>query len=176
MDGVLSYRHFIGVYMSWQTEMVPLVRVLINDITTPVTYTDERLESLIVTSAQLVSMSVEFDYSYSMNIAAGTISPDPTINRDDPFINLVSLYSAWIISLGEAKAGAAMAIRVVDGPSTVDASQSSKDKMALSQLMKKYYEHAKAQYIMGNSRAAQAILTPYTTEMAVLGLFYGDLS
>lgn len=162
--------------MTWQTEMVPLVRVLINDVATPATYSDARLEALIVSSAQMVCFGVDFDTDYTISIVDGTISPDPTTDRDDAFINLVSLYSAWIISLGEAKVGAAMSIRVVDGPSTIDASQAAKDKMSLAMNMKKYYELAKIQFLSGNSRAGAAILTPYTTAMAELGLFYGDFS
>ena len=77
----------------WKKEMTSLLRYVINDTdTTRREYTDERLCSLIITSAQLTQGVVDFPRDYTIDVANSGISPDPTAGaRDNGFINLVLL-------------------------------------------------------------------------------------
>ena len=86
--------------MSWQGEMTTIVRQLIYDVDPAnYTYSDERLETTILVSAQLVSTEVDFEETYRIDVEQCTLTPDPTdptqtaanADKDDGFINLVSL-------------------------------------------------------------------------------------
>ena len=48
--------------MTWQTEMTPILRYLINDIDpTSYTYTNTRLQNTILISSQLLLKEVDFE-------------------------------------------------------------------------------------------------------------------
>ena len=61
----------------WQDEMIPLVRVLIGDVSSPYTYSDDRITDLIITAAYIVNLEVAQLNDYTISIANQTISPDP---------------------------------------------------------------------------------------------------
>ena len=50
--------------MSWQAEMGQIVRYLVNDFSTPYTYTDNQVTKAILIGGQLTQTEVEFDYSF----------------------------------------------------------------------------------------------------------------
>ena len=81
--------------MVWQTEMVRIVRHLINDIDAA-SYADDRLEETILVSAQLVLHEIDFDNTYTVDVDGLSLSPDPTglANKDNAFINLICLKSS----------------------------------------------------------------------------------
>lgn len=145
--------------------MVRIVRYLIDDYAEPYTYTDARLEELIIVSAQLIVYSIDFDKDYTIDVDSCTISPDPTDSvREDAFINLVSLKAACILFNAEAKAKAATAISVKDGLSTIDMSGAYKSLQERAKTACDNFSHARLEYVMGNSRAGEAIIGPYTIE------------
>lgn len=154
--------------MSWQNEMVRLVRYLVNDLdNTSYTYDDTRLEETIVVSAQLLQTIVDYYYTtYQVDIESLTINPDPTtVNnnvKEDGFINLVSLQAALIILQGEMKAASLSSVKIIDGPSTIDYTDVLKNKKILYDDMKDKFNKAVYQYRAGNSIAGHAVLTPYT--------------
>lgn len=156
--------------MAWYDEMVPLLRVLINDYQSSTTYVQTDLEQLLVVAAYQVNHEVDFDTDYTITISDSTISPDPTTGDDDvAFINLVTLKAAEIILQGEYKEAASNAIKITDGPSSVSV-DTSKEKKDMYEKMRSNYYNAKVDFTAGNARAGQAIMTPYTVE----GLPYGD--
>lgn len=154
--------------------MVILIRSLIDDYDDGVTatiYTDERLETTILISAQLVIFDVEFDKTYTIDVDSCLLTPDPTANtKDNAFINLVSLKTACIILGGEAKAAATGAMKVKDGGrfgvSEIDTGQAYKALNERANQSCKDYQDARTQYQAGNGRAGEAIIGPYTTERA----------
>lgn len=150
--------------MAWQDEMVPIVRALIDDVTSPVTYSDTRLEETIVISAQILNLNIAFNQTYTINVATTSISPDPTDVRDDAFINLVSIRAACFIYDSEFKTASRLGIRVTDGPSSIDVSGRLTSALTLSKKFQDMFEKAKIDYLAGNSIAGQAIMTPYTYE------------
>ena len=112
--------------MSWQTEMVTLVRYMINDLTPPYTYTDERLQELVIVSAQLVVAELDFTQDFVPDLTALSLTPDPTDRigppptRDDSFVNLVCMKAACVTDISETRTAANQAVQVRDGTSEVN--------------------------------------------------------
>jgi hypothetical protein len=156
--------------MSWQNEMVRILRFLINDISGS-TYEDCRLEETLIVAAQLQSAAIDFDNTYTIDVDSLTLSPDPTETnpKDDWFINIVCVQAACIILNSEAKTLAAQAYRIKDGPSSIDVSASySSVKQMADDLCDKLAQMI-MEYKAGNSVGGQAILTPYTQDRLTSG-------
>ena len=149
--------------MVWQTEMVRIVRHLINDVDAT-SYADDRLEETILVSSQLVLHEIDFDNTYTVDVDGLSLSPDPTglANKDNAFINIISLKSACIILSSEVRTHGLNAIRMSDGPSSIDMTGIARNIAVSSQDMCGRYEHAVMQYKAGGSIAGQAILGPYS--------------
>ena len=78
--------------------MTTIVRHLVNDIdSSSYTFATDRVETTILVAAQLMIMNVDFNNTYEINVEASTLSPDPTDTdtKDNPFIALACLRSAY---------------------------------------------------------------------------------
>ncbi len=108
--------------MSWQDEMIPITRVLINDLAATPTYTDDRLEQLLLVAARQVNSEMAFPQDFVIDVGNGTLLPDPTLgdNKNDSFINLVTQKAACILDQSVAVIAAKQAISVKDGTSAID--------------------------------------------------------
>ncbi len=108
--------------MAWDTELVTLLRVMVDDLEDPPRTEDERLETLLLASAQLLKTQLTFDVTYVVDLDASTLTPDPTTSspRDDPYINLVCLQAACMTDRNSAGRAARKAISFRDGGSAVD--------------------------------------------------------
>jgi len=149
---------------AWKTEMTSLLRYVINDADeTTREFTDERLCSLLVSSAHLTLGVVDFPASYVVDIPNSGISPTPT--NDKSFVNLVVLKAACVLAGGEFRAATNQGIVVRDGPSSVDprAMVSAKKEMMDTACAK--YEQAELEYRLGNSNAGEAIIGPHRNAM-----------
>lgn len=144
--------------MSWQTSIRSLVRVLINDLDTPYTYSDARIDTFSVTSAYMMLTEASFAYDYTVNLSAETISPDPVADED--FITLVALFAAYQIVRNEAKSWSLRSIRVEDGPSRIDVGKIYDNLTKLADSLFKRYTDALVSYMAGNSIAGQAVTGP----------------
>lgn len=151
--------------MTWQNELVRIVRFLINDLDAS-SYTDERLEETILVAAQLIYPSMDFDNTYTIDVDTLVLSPDPTTlsTKDNWFINIACLKTACIILGSEVKTLAAQAYRVTDGPSTIDISNAYKATKELYDELNDKLDNLIFNYRAGNSVAGEAIMTPYTQE------------
>ena len=148
--------------MAWDTELVTIVRHLINDVDSS-SFTDARLQTTILVSTQLLQKEVNFDNTYTIDISGNTLSPGPTSGtRDDGFITLICLKSACIILGSETKTNALNAVRISDGPTSLDLTNIAKQLEILRSDICKRFEDAKFQYQVGNSLSGQAILSPYS--------------
>lgn len=148
----------------WKTEMTTLLRYMINDVDeTSREFTDERLCSLLVSSAHMTLGVVDFPSSYTVDIPNSGISPTPT--NDKSFVNLVVLKAACLLAAGEYRTSTNQAIVVRDGPSSVDprAMVAAKREMMASTCDK--YEQAELEYRLGNSNAGEAIIGPHRNAM-----------
>lgn len=148
--------------MAWQNEMSNIVRNLINDPDGS-TYTDARVEQVILVAAQLLLGKADFQNDYTIDVDLLALSPDPTTvsPKDNNFINIVSLQAALIFLKGEAKTLAAQAYRITDGPSSIDVTAAYKALQEQAKEMQDLLDWALTEFNMGNSQG-EAILTPYT--------------
>tara|TARA_E500000331_G_scaffold324950_1_gene341704 strand:+ start:15027 stop:15533 length:507 start_codon:yes stop_codon:yes gene_type:complete len=146
--------------IGWKTEMTTLLRYVINDADeTRREFTDERLCSLLVSSAHLTLGVVDFPANYTVDIPNSGISPPPT--KDKSFVNLVVLKAACLLAGGEYRASTNQAIVVRDGPSSVDPRAMVVAKREMMQSACKKYEQAELEYRLGNSNAGEAIIGPH---------------
>ena len=85
--------------MSWNVEMPLIVRSWINDLSDTPTYSDERVQQLIVVAAQYVIKEVDLTVDYTINIVNPDITPDPVLaeDKDLDFISLTSLKAVCIL-------------------------------------------------------------------------------
>ena len=150
--------------MSWQNEMVVIVRHLVNDLnSSDYTFTDDRLEESVLVAAQLASLEIDFENTYSIDVDSVTLTPDPTAsgNKDDSFINLVSLKTARLLIGSEIKTHSLNAISLRDGPSSLDLRGIVAGLNILFQDIAKRYDDAVLQYKL-NGVVGEAILGPYS--------------
>lgn len=151
--------------MSWNTEMVRIVRHLVNDLGTSPMFADSRLEETILVAAQLCQADIAFMQSYAVVVDALDLSPDPTeATRDDAFINLVSLKTAYILADALYRCQAQKAgIRVKDGPSEIDTTSSLKGYADLVKRTREDFEQAKWEFECGNLTPGKSILSPFSS-------------
>lgn len=155
--------------MSWQTEMVTLLRVMIADWDVPYKYSDQRLELVIVSSAQMVMVDSrgKFSKSYISDFTIPTITPDPTdrINgtRDDSFINLTLIKSACFIDSAAAReASRRGGILLREFGSSIDTRGVVNNAILVwEQGWCKQYDKEIFSYLANNSSSCAAILSPF---------------
>lgn len=156
--------------MSWQGEMTTIVRTLVNDLDHDnYTYSDDRIETSILVASQIVLLEVDFENTYTVDVEQCYLKPDPTdpttglttVDKDDAFINLVSLKTACLIMGSEMKTQALNAVRVSDGPSSIDYTAVAANIKYLYEYACKTYEEYKFNYAAGNNAVGKAILSPY---------------
>lgn len=147
--------------MTWQTDSVQIIRTLIHDVDpSAYVYTDERLEEVFVISAYNVITDIVFDTAYTITISTNTISPTPV--SDKYFMNLVALKAASIILFSEYKTASSSAVKVIDGPSTIDYTAVSKNLKELYDSAAEQFEKLKFKYNVGEGAGGIVILTPYS--------------
>lgn len=169
--------------MAWNNTMVTMVRVLISDLDATPTYTDARLEQLIVVASQFVQQELDFSTAYTINIASPDISPDPTVTatKDDAFTNFVVLKAACIADQSTFRTKAlAEGIRAVCGPVSLQVAGNLKGfQTLLDKGPCAAYEELKQDYIFGNINNIRAIFSPFVgnefrPDDGRLGTFFDD--
>lgn len=150
--------------MTWQTEITPMVRYIIGDISTTPTYTDAKIQNAVLISAQLMTKEIDFGKTYVVDVGNSGLTPDPTdATRDDAFISLVSLKTAWLIANSELRTYALTGMKVTDGPSTIDTTSMATQMKNVAASASKAYNDAARQYTLGNAIGAKIVTGPYTT-------------
>lgn len=146
--------------MAWDTTMVTMLRVLINDLDAS-TYTDTRLKQVIVVSAKYVNQ--ELGFTYDIDIDTPDITPDPVTDEDDAYVNFVILKAACIADQSTFRTKALNeGIKAVLGPASIAvAGNLSGFKTLLEMGPCKTYEELKFQYQIGNAKAIKAVLSPF---------------
>jgi len=129
-------------------------------------YTDARLEELIVVAANLVIQEMAFSNTYTVDIAATSISPDPITQKDTVFQNMVVLKAACLADQSTLRTRAQQAgITAKVGPASISTSNSLNGyALLLEQGPCATYERLKWEYEMGDAQAQQAIravLSPF---------------
>lgn len=154
--------------MSWTTETVVILRTMILDLDDSPRFQDSRLEQILLVAAFQVNVEADFTNDYSINIETSTLSPDPTDsgNRDDSFINLMTLKAACILDRGLASLAAGTAIYSKEFNSSLDLRGIAQARLNVLQKggWCKVYEDALIDHsVNSNQVAGAAILGPFRT-------------
>jgi len=156
--------------MAWTTDLVLMTRILISDVTAPQTYSDQYLQQLVILAGIQVDSEFTFPYTYTYDISAITISPDPVTSNDSSFMALIPLKAACILTQGEFKQSLGQGIKVRDGDSAIDTSVSFRGYRDILELGPcKSYEKLKWSLIAAGSSGAgvgKAVLGPYRSPNA----------
>lgn len=149
--------------MSWQTEIPIIVRTLINDLGENPTYSTDRLLQTIAVAATYVQFDVVLDHQYDVNVETQSITPDPTDDRDEIFISLVSLKTACIIDQSNFRTKAVMeGIRAALGPAQLSLNGSlSGWKEILQHGPCALYAGLVEHWDVSNATAIAAVLSPF---------------
>ena len=154
--------------MSWKVDLILMLRSLIGDLDAT-KFTDERLKQILVVGAFNVLNDADFSNTYTVDVGAVSISPDPIEINDSDFA-VLSVYKAACILLGsEVKTEAANAISIKDGPSAIDLRGVTQSLTVLYNDLCKKYDDLVNSYSYNNTLVGQAILGPYSPGSMVLG-------
>jgi len=149
--------------MSWEIEIPIIVRTLINDLEVEPLYSDERLRQIITVAAKYVQFDVVLDYEYQIDVSNMTINPDPTDDRNEIFISLVSLKAACIIDQSTLRTKAATnGIRAALGPALLSVNNNLDGiEMILKMGPCAAYEELTSHWDVAQATTARAILSPF---------------
>lgn len=155
--------------MAWDSTAPTILRALVDDLDEATQrFTEERLLQVLVVAAFMVDREVDFDTTYSINVEAQTITPDP--EDDEDFLNLMCLKAACIIDNGSAVVAAGRALAVKDVGSSVDLRGIAQAKL---ELLKRgwcvAYREARQDFIRLQEGVSRTGAT--TTGAAVIGPF-----
>lgn len=149
--------------MSWNQELVRIVRVLINDLDSPYKFSDARLEQTIVVAAKYVQFDVTLDNTYVIDVVNPSITPDPTISNDEIFVGLTSLKAGCIVDQSNYRTKAMMeGIRAALGPASLSVGGSLtgwKDIIAHGPCA--IYDELTSHWNVSNASAVKAIFSPF---------------
>lgn len=150
--------------MAWEPILVEMVRILVDDIGTTQIYSDERIERSCIIGAYQLLQEAEFSVTYTVDILAASISPDPTATStlDVPFVNLIALKAACLVYLSEMKTASLNAVKVTDGPSSIDYTKVADHMKHLYDQATKRLEDAIFAYNAGHTVTGKAVLSPYS--------------
>lgn len=155
--------------MAWDSDSLYILRVLLDDLDEDAPrYSDDKLISLSVVAAYQLKQELDFDITYTINLSAETITPDPS--SDEAFMNLMTLKAACSVNRGELLVAANRAIAVRDGKSSVDLRGVSDQKLkVIEKGWCAAYADARLDYLkaqagvsrLGGTVAGAAVLSPF---------------
>lgn len=149
--------------MAWQTDLTIMLRHILNDLdSSNYKYSDSRIQTAVLVSAQFLLSAVDFGQNYVVDFATSSLSPDPTVDKDIDFMTLVCLKTACMIIGSEIRLEASNAIAIKDGPSSIDLRGVASTLSVLYKDLCEKYEQAIIDYSAGQSIAGHAILGPYS--------------
>ncbi len=147
--------------MPWKIDLVLMLRSIIGDLD-KAKFTDERIKQILVVGAYNVLNDADFSETYTVNVAAVSISPDPITEKDTDFSTLTVYKSACILLGSEVKTEAANAISIKDGPSAIDLRGVTANLTNLYNDLCAKYDALLRTYQYNNTLVGQAILGPYS--------------
>jgi hypothetical protein len=151
--------------MSWILEIPIIVRTWINDLSDNPTYSDDRLQQVIIVAGQYVTREINLDTKYTCDVINLTITPDPSLSktRDEAFISFVALKSACILDQSTFRTKAASeGVRAGLGSANISVAGNLKGyKDILDTGPCKMYEKLRMEYEIGNANGIKAVLSPF---------------
>lgn len=155
--------------MTWQDEAIPTLRILINDMNSSnYTYSDDRLEQTLVVAAKLANQEVSFENTYTISIENVTISPDPTDEDDDVFLNMIVLKAACVVDHSTFRTRAATeGIKAQLGPAALQVGGNLAGFKTLIELGPcATYTQLRDEMLWGNINNVKAIMSPFSSNRA----------
>lgn len=152
----------------WTDEIIPALRILINDLGATLTYSDARLEEVCCVAAKMIlSENISLGYEYSIIISTHTITPDPVSNNDVFFQNLILLKSACIVDQGNLRTKSGLAnISAKMGPASLDTKGHLEGFIKILEMGPcKAYDQLKFEHMFGNSSICKVILSPFVSNV-----------
>ncbi len=151
--------------MAWQDDMVVMLRVIISDLAETPTYSDNRLEQILVVSAMYVDQELDFDNTYTIKITPPSIAPDPISLSDDSFVNFTVLKAACLTDWSTFRTKALVAgVKAKCGPVVLETLKHLDGfKQLLEQGPCAAYETLKHNWVFGNAELVKAVLSPFVS-------------
>lgn len=108
--------------MAIASGLITITRVLINDLDSPYTFSNDKVEQSIAVAGYQVTLDYDFAVDYTFDIDAPDISPDPMADAtyDQIMIALVTLKAACILSVNRYTGQVGNGLKVRDGDTEVD--------------------------------------------------------
>lgn len=154
----------------WQAELTLITRVLSGDYNTPYTYSDERLQEIIIIAGMLTQLEVDLLHVYTFDSANMVMNPDPadpSNGKDYGACCLFPLKAACIIQLSSLKDKAKNAgINVRSDRESIDTRNSlDGDKFLINSPhdVCQQFQDAVWKYKSGNYQAGYALLSPFSS-------------
>jgi hypothetical protein len=151
----------------WDSEMVILLRHIIDDVDEPVKYSDDRLMQLLLISAQYTQNENAFAQTYTISVENTTIKPDPTNarlgTRDEPFINLTILKAACLLASSGLLKLSKENLSVKTGPYQFDGRGKLAGRKIAAQTWCDAYKEAQWEHVTQHGEPGRAIIGPYRT-------------
>lgn len=169
--------------MYWEIEIPIIIRSLINDLADPPLYSDERIQQLSVVAAQYVTMEVNLDKNYNIDIVAVEITPDPSdpATRDTDFIGFIAMKAACLLDHSTFRTKAAgEGLRAALGPASLSVTGTLAGYRDIINMGPcKLYDQLVLDHNIGNATAVRAIFSPFVGndfDPQNLNTSYGDHS
>lgn len=151
--------------MYWEPELLIIIRVLINDLESPPTYSDDRITQLAVVSAKYVLQDATLATSYAIDVVNETITPDPAApdSRDEVFLGLIGMKSACLLDHSTFRTKAALeGISARLGPAALNVGGNLAGyKTLLETGPCGLYDQLILDNNMGNILTVRAVLSPF---------------
>jgi hypothetical protein len=153
--------------MFWQVELPIIVRHLINDLDDYPTYSDDRINQLIVVAASYVVKDVNLtnDKTYNINIVDPEISPDPCDpeTRDTDFISFVALKTACLLDMATFRIKAINeGIKTSLGSANISINGNISGYKSILEIGPcSMYDQLVKEYNFGQANTIKAVLSPF---------------
>lgn len=149
--------------MTWQDETIPMLRILINDLSSSPIYSDDRLEQTIIVAAKLTYQDIDLENTYTISIENVSITPDPIDNSDDAFLNFAVLRAACILDHSTFRTKTALeGIKASLGPASLSVYGNLAGFKTLLEIGPcATYLEMKEAYQFGNINVVRAVLSPF---------------
>jgi len=166
--------------MTWDIDLVLMLRVLIGDLNAPQKNTDAYLETVLITAGIIADSEIDFSYDYVFDISDVTITPDPVVIGDVVAQAVLPLKAACLLNQAQFQQALGQGIKVRDGDSAIDTSVGFRGYRDILQYGPcAAYEKLKYQLQTNSSAlAGGAVLSPYRgpndTPINTVSWFYDE--
>jgi hypothetical protein len=148
--------------MSWSENIIPILRVFINDSNSSAyVYDDARLIDILLVGARYIQHDITFPITYTIDIVNKTITPDPS--TDDAFTNFMVVRAACFADFSTFRSHA-----LIDGVTAklgsasltvLNRTKAFKDLITIGPCS--LYESMQNDYVYGSGQLCKAVMGPF---------------